>query len=533
MKQIYQTIIILLFSISINAQEDQVKFDNVEVIKEFSAKLGDFNKIDLEPTLPVFDLKSRRYEYNIRAIPVKLEYEKPTIRPLALPDPIVKHINNYRVKLGYGVPKFLNAELSIGMLKNNMNSNISLKHMSANNSVSISDQRDSKTGIDFTYFNRKNELDIEYGINGLVDGSYNYLYATEINKIDSFSTADNKRRFLRGNFNVFAQKDGLFNLFDNKLEVNYKFLQLNSNKKLENTIGIKNTIDYNFNQYTSISLPIEFDFITGEQIYLMKTTPHFVYSTRLFYLKIGGDLGKSQNQDFIYPSAKISSNLFNNFIEIFASVDNQIFNNNYYTKTKINPFLNYNQSPIETTLINNYSAGIRNSLEGAKIEFIGTYQNITNMLLFIPSKLDKRTFETVYGDGKNIKLEANIRYQILPQIEISGNLVKNFYELSNYPKAWHTPDLTANFTTKTDLLNNKLSITGELFFATAPWYLDLEGNKKKLSPLFDISGKASYKIAKSSNLFLEVNNLFNQKYRKWYQYPSYGINILAGLELSF
>jgi len=533
MKHIFRTIIILLFSISIQAQDDQIKFDNVEVIKEFSAKLGEFNKIDLEPKLPVFDLKSRRYEYNLRSIPIKLDYEKPTIRPLALPDPKPKHINNYRIKLGYGLPKFLNAEISLGYIKENLNSNIVLKHISADNSSSIKDQRDSETSLGFQFLNRKNEMDLEYGILSSIDGQYNYLYATETNKIDSFSTSDNKRRLLRGSFSTFVKKDEIFTSLDNRLELNYKFLQLNTDKDLENTIGIKNTTDYNLTENASISLPIEANFITSSDYYLFKAKPQFTYTTRLFYLKIGGELGKSQNQDFLAPIAKVSSNLFNNFIEIFASVDNQIFNNSYFVKTAVNPFLNYNQSPVETTIINNYTAGLRNSLEGAKIEFKASYQNMKNMLMFIPSSLDKRTFETVYDDGKNIKLEANIRYQILPQIEISGNIIKNFYELDHFAKAWHTPDLTANFTTKTNLLENKLSITGELFFATAPWYLDTDGNKKKLSSLFDISGKASYKFINSSNLFVEVNNLFNQKYQKWYQYPTYGINLLAGFEINF
>jgi len=533
MKNIFQIIIILLISQILIGQEDQIKFDKVEVIKEFSAQIGNFNKISIEPKLPIFDLDSRRYKYNVRALTMKLDYEKPTIRPLALPDIKQSPINKYYLKLGYGIPKLIDVELSLGLLKNNLNSNISIKHISSDNSANVKDQKNSKTSIDFSFFNRKNELELEYGIEGGIDASYYYLYGTEANKIDSFSTNENKRRYISGRFLAFVKKHELFDNFNNKTELGYSFLQLNTNKTFENTIDLKNTSDYRFSNYASLELPIVANFLTSSNVYLFRTTPHFKYSTRLINFKAGGDIGKSQDLNFIYPFGEISSNLFNNFIEIFVSAKNQIYNNSNYLKSRKNPFMNFNNDSISTSVYNNYSAGVRNSLEGAKIEFIASYQNIKNKLLFVPSNQDNRTFNTIYDSGKNIKLEANISYQIIPQLEVSGNMTKNIYEMDNEAKAWFNPDLTANFTTKTYLLDKKLSITGELFFATASWYKDLNGNKKKLSTLFDLGGNVSYKFLKSSQIYFQINNIFAQKYQKWYQYPNHGINLIGGLKLNF
>ncbi len=533
MKYAYILLSLVLFSgtSTLIAQEDNVNFDDVKVIKEYSAQLGDFDKINIEPILPVFDLSSRKYKYSVRAIPMKLKYEKPKIRPLALPEPKPIHLNKYLVKLGYGYPKFLNAELSVGYKSGNMNSNIDLSHLSIDNTLKIKDQKNSITKLDFNFFDRKNEMDLEYGLNGSIDVRYYNLYA--VNDFSFDSLIQTKRRLNIGDFSAIIKKEELISNLNNKTEFNYQFIQLNTGKILENIFTIKNTSEYNFNENTSLNLPVTAQTLIGTKTFALQANPFIQYSTRLFNIRAGGDMGKTQDLDFIYPYAEISSNLFDNFIEIFASVDNQIFNNTDYIKSQINPFMNFDKDSIATSVYNNYTLGVRNSLEGAKLEFIVTYQKIKNKLFFAPNFFDDRIFNTIYDGGKNIKLQVNLAYKILPQLEITGNVTNNIYTMDNIAKPWYNPALTANFTTKTELLSKKLFIQGELFFASQSWYQDYYRNKKKLPSLFDISSKTGYKFHKSSSIFVEVNNIFAQNYQKWYQYPSYGLNFLAGMELRF
>jgi len=78
-----------------------------------------------------------------------------------------------------------------------------------------------------------------------------------------------------------------------------------------------------------------------------------------------------------------------------------------------------------------------------------------------------------------------------------------------------------------------LHFKGELYFSSQSWYQKLDGKKYKLDPVFDISGELRYSVHKSTYLFCEINNIFASKYQRWYQYPAYGINILAGIEMGF
>ncbi len=514
------------------AQEDNIKFDDVKVIKEFNATLGDFNKINIDPVLPVFDLKSRQYVYSIRSVPVKLNYEKPQIRPLALKSIDGIQPKKYFIKLGYGIPKYLKAQLSIGYKKNNMNSNLLINHISADNSGSLPDQKISKTGLDFSFFNRKNESDIEYGSNINIEGDYFYLYAIESD--DTLQPyANNKRRFLRGNLNGFFTKENLFNKLKNTTEFNYKFLQLNTSGQIENTIIFSNKSKISVNENMHFIFPVLADLIFSKQkYYLVGTKPKFIFNSKLVNIKIGGDIIKSQDDFYAYPSAELSLNIFHNFLEIFGSITNDIYNNSNYLTTIENPFLNFDKEYINTSVFNNFSGGIRNSLEGAKIEFFATYQKIHNKQFFINST-DKKTFNVIYDNGKDIKLEANISYKFIPQLEISGSLTKHFYKMDKLNKAWYNPDFTANFTTKSNIFSDKLLIKGELFFASQSWYQGLDGNSYKLDPLFDISAVAKYKLFNNSSVFVELNNIFAQKYQRWYRYPSLGLNFMAGMEIRF
>ena len=42
-----------------------------------------------------------------------------------------------------------------------------------------------------------------------------------------------------------------------------------------------------------------------------------------------------------------------------------------------------------------------------------------------------------------------------------------------------------------------------------------------------------YKYSKRLNAFANVNNFLNKQYRRWNQYPNYGINFMAGINYSF
>ena len=50
---------------------------------------------------------------------------------------------------------------------------------------------------------------------------------------------------------------------------------------------------------------------------------------------------------------------------------------------------------------------------------------------------------------------------------------------------------------------------------------------------FDLDGGVEFRITRMLNLWFQMNNILNDKYQRWHQYPVYGFNFLGGIIFSF
>jgi hypothetical protein len=531
MKKIILSLALLIIANIIVAQEEGLKFDEVKVIKEFSAQIGNYNKISIDPVLPLYDISKRTYEYSIKTIPAKLEYEKPRIRPLALKPETPREFSNYYIKAGYGAPRLIDIDAAANFRKNMLLGGINIGHTSANNNDNTPDQNISisKLGINLKKFTEGHRQ--TYGLDADVSNSYFYLYGKEPGDTEIYD--DTKRRYLSTDItaSVFAKQ--LIGNTDNKTELNLKTLQLNAENVSETTISLANTSIYLISDYSSVEVPARIDITTNTGAYVFNIQPFFMYSTRPFKLKAGAHLGVSSDINLIAPYIEISSNLYNNFIEVFASYKSDFFHNTDYLKAGINPFIAFEKNDTRTSRFENMGGGIRSSMEGVMIEGKVIYQKFSNHMFFQNNPDDTRTFMPVYDDGTNLKIEALATYSPLKTLKFGGSVIKHFYDLDNFTDPWFTPELEANIFTTIKFLSERIIIGGELYFGSAPWYEDTDGNRKKLDNLFDLNASAKFMISGKSGMFINVNNVFAQKYRRWYNYENYGTNLLVGLELRF
>ena len=96
------------------------------------------------------------------------------------------------------------------------------------------------------------------------------------------------------------------------------------------------------------------------------------------------------------------------------------------------------------------------------------------------------------------------------------------------------PDFETDFTARFSFFKNKLLVDGSLFFISGLNYPDLStGQPQKLPVIIDVSGNASYALTKNVRFFARWNNITATKYKRWYQYPSYRINLVGGLKVQF
>ena len=85
-QSIYNYIVFALamsMTFGLTAQDSGLPSEQVDVVKEFEAKLKNVERLKITPTLPPIDTTSRRLTYFIPEQEINLEYAAPKIRPLA------------------------------------------------------------------------------------------------------------------------------------------------------------------------------------------------------------------------------------------------------------------------------------------------------------------------------------------------------------------------------------------------------------------------------------------------------------------
>ena len=138
LKNIFLFGILMLSANILSAQpgstDPDLQSSEVEVIKDFEARLADAEKLGVLPGLPPLDTASRKLNYKIPTKSVPVDYPPPTLRPIGIKRAKVDPGYKGFVKLGYGLPSSPYAEFgyNLGGPKKNYNLGAHLLHHSAN-----------------------------------------------------------------------------------------------------------------------------------------------------------------------------------------------------------------------------------------------------------------------------------------------------------------------------------------------------------------------------------------------------------------
>ena len=83
------------------------------------------------------------------------------------------------------------------------------------------------------------------------------------------------------------------------------------------------------------------------------------------------------------------------------------------------------------------------------------------------------------------------------------------------------------------MLDGKAKAKASIFVENGVPYQTEAGDAENLSGLLDLSVGAEYQIVKNFGIWLDIYNLANNKRQRWFNYPTYGINVLFGASARF
>jgi hypothetical protein len=517
--------------------------EQVDVIRDFEARLIDREKFNVSPELPPLDTSARRLSYELPSRMLSVDYPPPRIRPLAMRPDANPEIFRGFVRLGGGFPNALVGETNFGIAnKENFVLDLDAQHLSANNDKNLENQRfaHSHVNLDGTYY-----FDQGFAVRGdakyVVDNVHFYGYNDFNTETDTFSFAKDD---VHQRFTTLAFAGEFFNGERTQADFNYSAgLDVYHMQDLyaarENGLDMKLNGTKWFNGAHPLAVTIRTDFTdyrdTAKQslnnFYLQ---PSFTYSGDFFRVKLGMNLASSNDEFFFFPDVEAALNLIPSVLTVFAGVEGDLQKNNFRHLANYNPFLN-SRPRLRNTEYNNFFGGIRGDFFGIDYEAQASYKKANNLALFLSDEEIIPRFLTLYDTVEIYSISGAISMPLFDGFQISGSARQNFFAPKNEEKAWHLPSLTLNAGASYVTLEQRLTLRGDIFVENGVPYKgkDTDGEARNLNALLDLSLGAEYVFTNNLGAFVRLKNVLNNRRQRWHHYPVLGFNAVAGIYARF
>ncbi len=511
--------------------------EEVEVIKDFEASLEESEKLVVEPGLPPLDTTNKNLVYDIPPRTVKLEYLPPKIRPLAMRRQKTEKTYNGFAKLGAGIPNSLFGELGYHISDPKRYSFTgNLRHHSANNKKR-ENQRFSESG---------GKLNGEYYLdNGLALGAYLGFKSDQVHfygyddELVSFT-----RETVQQNWNLFDIGVKAYNGERNVGDINYS-AAFNLYRLTDNYAAGETGLDLQFGgtkwfaDKHPLSLNIITDFTTyddtiKQQLNNFFFQPNFTFHGNGFKIKAGINLASHNDNFFVFPDVEVAVNILGNRLAAFAGAEGGLHKNNLRNLSEYNPFIStFASLQLQNTNYYHYYGGLRGSLNILDYQVEAGYKDARNLALFLNNPNDSLRFQTIYDTVRIFNFKGTITARPIKDLQVIATLGQNIYNLEKEEKPWHLPALEISLGVRYQTLENRLTLKADAFVENGVPYLTPAGEVDNLNALFDISLGAHYRFSKNFGAFVDINNLASNNRQRWFRYPTYGINVLAGVTARF
>ena len=448
---------------------------------------------------------------------------------------------------------------------------VHLKHLSSYGKIKdyAPAQFDRNSGKIFGGINEKNYTllgDIHYNNKGF----HYYGVKNELLNRDSiaqrfsdvgavFSFASHKADSAKINYKI-----GLaYNNFQSKKPMSES---LSKWRAQENYIALTNTLNYRlgkeifsvdlnaaYNGYkygvadSSVSLLDTGIVRNNTVINLRPSITTYAYNNRL-KAKIGIDLTMDADKKtnlYIYPIAEVKYSLFNDLFIPYLGVKGGLKQNTFKSLSTQNEFLLTNIAMRNENTVADLFFGIKGTLT-KRISFnaSASFAYIKNKALYVTDTTYSigNKFNIIYDTLKVTTIEGSISYQLIEKIKIDAIGKFYSYSLNNNAYAWNLPQFQLITRVNYNLYDK--------FYANLD--LNFEGGRralvykiedktsvenkqiaKTLGFIADVNLNVEYRYNKRVSVFLQCNNLAAQRYRRWYNTPVQGFQVLGGVTFRF
>lgn len=527
---------------SIYAQKDTTKKQTIDITSTYKPVLRNSVKVNFSATNLPADTSKVVGPYKIPPQNLFYTYQPVSLKPLALAQDSALEvgIRNF-LKVGFGnfSTPYASAGFSFGDGKTVL-ANLYADFISSKGNIKNQDYSQLNIKGSGSYFTDRNEA---YGGVGIKQQDF-YLYGYD-HLLHNYSKSDVLQRF-----QDISIKGGFRNKDKNETGINYNpnveiSVFSNQNKLTESSLVVEAPVEKTFGDVFSIKVSAKAD-ITS---YTSKNLPSnvklnnniFQLSPELIYAKEfitihGGvspawDNGKLSVLPNIYGEARIKDKSF----LVQAGFIGRFIKNSYRNLSAINPYLatlSSQQNTKETELYGGIKTSVGKHFNfSAKAGFI----SYINLPFYInDTATDNKSF-LVSNESKvtGLRIHADMNFVSQDKFTITGGLTFNGYAgMRDNDKAWGTIPLEITASMRWWAFKQVMLKSDFRAFTGGP-YLLKNNVQKTLSGAADLSAGMEFAINKKFSAWVDVNNIFNNKYERWHNYQVYGLNILGGVLYKF
>lgn len=591
----YKVLIIILLagfqSAFAQKKDENIGTEVINVVKSYTPTISDAFKVKETPTLDDEETaKKEVIKYNIFSFPVASTFTPEKGRAAAVDKTPQERLYNNYATLAFGTYASVNAEL---FLTHDLNDTDfvagMLRHQSSQGNIKgiKLDDKFSDTGLDLTYGSKQDlyRWNVDLGYQNQVYNWYglpqyfgNNLSDTDqkdlINSIDPSQTYHNF--YIGGNIatsDSFFEKAALkYNRFWDATgsEENHVIFKPSVNLGVADYFFKLNfTVDYlnaKFDQsYPLDFVPISESDLSGESSnVILSANPNFQILKEDLTVNVGAEVtylsvlknnyygidGGTDGKLFVYPKVNASYKVVGDLMIAYAGAEGGLHQNSYRELTNSNPFLSPTQFIKPTDSQYDIYVGLKGKLTNAvSYNVRGSYLNEKDKALFISNPYTQSITNEAYVNGNSF----SVTYDNLKTISFFGELKADFsknvafgingtfatYNTDLQPEAWNLPEMKLSSTldiniTKKWFAGANVFFVGERFdFQVDQSFTEIGLDKRTLDAYFDANLNVGYRHNERLTAFVKANNIANQAYEKWLNYPVQQFQLLLGASYKF
>lgn len=575
LKHIKYIIVVLTISVTQSFAQEERKQTNdtidtqvINVVKPYTPTISDAFKIKETPRLDDETTETKKeVKYNIFSIPVASTFTpaKGKAATVTKAKPI-KLYDNY-ASLGFGTYTTILGEVYLNHALNRTERvGGYFSHHSSQGGIEnlLLDDDFSKTNLNVHYTKKLSDLSWTVG-GGFELQTYNwYGLPQPLFDATTANMLDVKHSFYSANFG------GKLNFEDaiiNKLSMQFRRFGDDQDSG-ENRFVAKAEFDVPI-QGENVNTELTIDYIGGSFDQTFYSTPELKYGNinvgiapsyqliqddltvnlgvNLVYLN---DTEVGKNKIFIYPNITASYRLVDEILIAYGGIEGGLIQNSYYDFANVNPFVSPTLFITPTDQQYNASIGLKGKLSNSmSYNVSGHYYADRSKALFkANSVLGGATESYHYGNSFGLVYDDVSTFSVAGELNVDVN--RNFklglkaeyfnYSMDNEAEPWNLPDIKGSLFLDYQIDDHWFAGAGLFYVGERKDVFYEEGTLVFSTPItitldsyFDANAHVGYKINDRLSAYLKANNIANQDYQRWLNYPVQGIQFLAGATYQF